>query len=383
MFAVSGWADGYSDAVCRLLANLSVPRKGLIGPWGHAYPHLGAPGPAIDFLRECLRWWDRWLKDVDSGVEADPMLRVWMQDSAAPTTSAGIRPGRWVAEPAWPSPRLVSTTFALEPLRLRAPDEPPPPDDEPLVLQSPLPLGLFAGKWCSYAVAPDVPHDQRQEDGGALVFDSEPLAEPLELFGCAQATILLSSDRPVAMIAARLSDVRSNGEVTRVTYGVLNLTHRDGSEAPEPLPPGRRYRVTVPLNGTAQTFPNGHRIRLARSTPYWPLAWPTPRKVRLTVHPAGSRLVLPVRPPRDGDDALRDLGEEWYRSVANDYGSIRGETRWTRSLARGTWRVRTEARTVLTSDAEAFYLRAELDAHEGDTCVYSRNWSQRIARDLA
>ena len=76
-------------------------------------------------------------------------------------------------------------------------------------------------------------------------------------------------------------------------------------------------------------------------------------------------------------------GEEWYRSVANDYGSVRGETRWTRSLARGTWRVRTETRTVLTSDAEAFYLRAELDAYEGDARVYSRNWSQRIARDLA
>ncbi|HKJ87155.1 MAG TPA: CocE/NonD family hydrolase, partial [Gammaproteobacteria bacterium] len=57
VFAVSGWADGYSNAVFRMLANLNVPRKGLIGPWSHKYPHLGKPGPAIGFLQEALRWW--------------------------------------------------------------------------------------------------------------------------------------------------------------------------------------------------------------------------------------------------------------------------------------------------------------------------------------
>lgn len=75
VLAVSGWADGYSNAVFRLLAGLSGPRKGLIGPWGHKYPHLGIPGPAIGFLQEALRWWDTWLKGRETGVMDEPMLR--------------------------------------------------------------------------------------------------------------------------------------------------------------------------------------------------------------------------------------------------------------------------------------------------------------------
>ena len=72
------------NAVFRLLTGLQAPCKGLIGPWSHRYPHDGMPGPAIGFLRECLRWWDRWLKDEDNGIDDDPALRAWMQDSIAP-----------------------------------------------------------------------------------------------------------------------------------------------------------------------------------------------------------------------------------------------------------------------------------------------------------
>ncbi|HKK29968.1 MAG TPA: CocE/NonD family hydrolase, partial [Alphaproteobacteria bacterium] len=103
VYAVSGWADGYSNAVFRLLANLEVPRRGLIGPWSHRYPHFGVPGPAIDFLRDMLRWWDQWLKGIETGVMKEPMLRAWMQESVPPTASYMHRPGRWVGEPAWPS----------------------------------------------------------------------------------------------------------------------------------------------------------------------------------------------------------------------------------------------------------------------------------------
>ena len=65
VYAIGGWADGYSNAVPRLLAGLTVPRKGLVGPWAHVYPHDGVPGPAIGFLQEALRWWDHWLKGMD------------------------------------------------------------------------------------------------------------------------------------------------------------------------------------------------------------------------------------------------------------------------------------------------------------------------------
>jgi len=61
VYAIGGWADAYTNAVPRLLQHLKVPRKGLIGPWAHAFPHLASPGPAIGFLQEALRWWDQWL----------------------------------------------------------------------------------------------------------------------------------------------------------------------------------------------------------------------------------------------------------------------------------------------------------------------------------
>ncbi len=435
VYAVSGWADGYSNAVFRLLANLPGPSKGLIGPWSHKYPHLGVPGPAIDFLGEMLRWWDHWLKGRDTGIMDEPALRVWMQDSVPPTTSYQERPGRWVAEERWPSSRIETRSFALTQHHLVPADQPVEAHEIPL--QSPLTVGLFAGKWCSYAAGPDLAHDQRQEDGGALVFQTAPLETGVEMLGAVTCELEVAVNRPVAMLALRLSDVQPDDKATRVTYGLLNLTHRNGSAAPEPLEPGRRYRVRVQLNEVAHAFPAGHRLRLSISTSYWPLAWPAPEPVRLTLFNQGSRLHLPVRPPRPEDSALRIFGAprgapplrttvletghhnwvvhrdlakdesvlevtndsgryriddidlevgsravERYSSVADDVDTVRGETLWERSLARGDWRIRTVTHTRLTSTPTHFEIAATLDAYEGDKRIFSRNWDERIERDL-
>ncbi|HSH42863.1 MAG TPA: CocE/NonD family hydrolase, partial [Arenicellales bacterium] len=279
VMAVSGWADGYSNAVFRMLANLGVPRKGLIGPWSHKYPHLGIPGPAIDFLGECLRWWDQWLAGRDTGVMDEPMLRVWMQDSVPPQPYYHHRPGRWVAEQSWPSDRIQYERRPLGPGMVAPPDA--ETEQKELTVRSPLNVGQFGGKWCSYADIPDLPHDQRSEDGGSLIFESEPLEEELEILGAPVVELDLASDQPVAQVAVRLSDMAPDDKATRVTYGLLNLTHRDSNETPQPLEPGRRYTVRVQLNDIAQKFPRGHRIRVGISTSYWPLAWPSPQPVRL------------------------------------------------------------------------------------------------------
>jgi uncharacterized protein len=437
VYAVSGWADGYSNAVFRLLANLDVPRKGLIGPWSHRYPHFGVPGPAIGFLQEMLRWWDRWLKGTDTGIMDEPMLRVWLQESARPATHYAHRPGRWVGEADWPSPNIREQVWHFAPDRLiETPDEAAPDES----IMSPLSVGLFAGKWCSYASGPDLAHDQREEDGGALVFESAPLAERLEIVGAPVLDLEVSADRPVAMIAARLSDVRPSDEATRVTYGLLNLTHRDGSESPAPLQPGKRYRIRLQLNGAAQAFPKGHRLRISLSTSYWPMAWPPPEPVRLTVHLANCHLTLPVRPTVAHED-LKDFGEpegarptartiidpgdhrwlvhrdlatdesvlevindggtwrlddidltvqakgwERYSTRGNDFDSVRGEVLWERGLKRGDWAIRTVTRTVLTATATDFVVDASLDAYEsdahGERRVFCKNWHEVIPRDL-
>ncbi|PMR67382.1 CocE/NonD family hydrolase [Halomonas heilongjiangensis] len=438
VYAVSGWADGYCNAVFRLLAGLEVPRKGLVGPWAHKYPHLGVPGPAIGFLQDALRWWDQWLKGIDTGIMEEPMLRVWMQESVPPSARYDVRPGRWVAEPTWPSPHIVPTSFRLTAGHDLLPEDDGEDDEASLDIRSPLSVGLFAGKWCSYNAPPDLPHDQRDEDGGSLIFQTPRLEAPLEICGQPLVELELAADQPVAMVALRLSDIAEDDKATRVSYGLLNLTHRDSDEDPEPLEPGRRYRVRVKLKHIAQQFAAGHAVRLALSTSYWPLAWPAPEPARVTIRPSRCRLILPVRAPRPAEEAalpsfgepegaaplaktlLQPTQETWQviRDLANDrttlevvndegryrlddigleiaarvterysyaygnYDSVSGWTEWRRSFKRGDWEVRTLTRTLMTSDADSFRLRATLDAWDGDTRIYARTWDETVPRDL-
>ncbi|MFP4514150.1 MAG: CocE/NonD family hydrolase, partial [Acidimicrobiales bacterium] len=431
VMAVSGWADGYTNTVFRLLEHLPGPRQGLIGPWSHLYPQEGVPGPAIGFLQEEVRWWDHWIKGIDRGVESDPMLRAWMQDSVPPISYYEMRPGRWIGEREWPSPEIEWQTLRLAPARLVDGSE--PVEEADATIQSPLTVGLFAGKWCSYSATPDLPHDQRQEDGGALTFDSAPLDHDMEILGSPVLTLDFTSNQPIAMVAVRLSDVAPDDKATRITYGLLNLTHRDGHEEPTPLEPGMRYRAEIPLNHVAQQFPAGHRLRVALSTSYWPLAWPPPEPVRLTVATHASSFALPVRPRRDHLDAtisfaapegapapaitqieptrhswrvIRDLATdestlevvkdegafridaidltlvdrvwEWCTSMGDDWNSPRSEIYSIRGIRRGDWSAETHTRTVVSCTATEFHVHAEIDAYDGDERVFSRDWSERI-----
>jgi putative CocE/NonD family hydrolase len=436
VLAVSGWADGYTNSVFRSLEQLEAPRQGLVGPWAHTYPHLGEPAPAIGFLQELVRWWDRWLKDVDNDVMDGPMLRAWMQETVPPRTAYGVRPGRWVNEPSWPSPHLRSSVHALARSRIAGPDE--SVETEELTVQSPLSVGQYAGKWCSYNLPPDLPYDQRHEDGGSLVFDTDPLTEQCEILGLPELDLDVAANRPVAMVAARLSDVAPDGRATRISYGLLNLTHRDSHAEPEPLVPGKRYQVRLQFNATGQSLPRGHRLRLALSTSYWPLAWPPPEPVRLSVFTGSSMLRLPIRPPRESGEVSQspfdepegaepipttqvqpgaerwtlshdlvcyesalevvkdhgvvrfddiDLevtkrGYERYSWVDDDFDSVRGETEWRIGFKRDGWETSTVTRTVLTSTATDFMLRAELDAYEGEQRIKSLNWDRTVPRDL-
>jgi len=432
VMAVSGWADGYTNSVFRLLANLDVPRQGLVGPWSHKYPHEGVPGPAIDFQGEMLHWWDRWLKGERNGVDDAPMLRAWVQSSVRPSSRYRFRPGRWVGEKVWPSDSVSVRSLRLEPGRLTESGRERPPAE--LTVQSPLSVGFFAGKWCSYAAGPDMPHDQREEDGGALVFDTGTLESELEIFGAPEVELDVASSQPNAMVAVRLSDVAEDGNATRTTFGLLNLNHFRGHEDPQPLEPGKRYKVRFKLNNLGHVFPAGHRLRLSISTSYWPMAWPPPEPTRLSLHTGGCRLMLPVRTPPGTNEAVefeqprpqptsrvepirigehrwivhRDLQtdesilevikdegryriedidleisddtREWYSYQVDDFGSPRGEVLCVRKLCREGWDIQTRTRTVLTADPDYFHLDAELDAYENKRRVFSRNWSRRIAR---
>ncbi|RAH39120.1 CocE/NonD family hydrolase [Halomonas sp. SL1] len=435
VFAVSGWADGYCRSVFRLMENLQGPKKGLVGPWAHRYPHLGEPGPAIGFLQEELRWWDQWLKGVDTGIMDEPPLQLYMQDSVAPAGWHAHRPGRWVAEPGWPSPHVTRTDFRLgADGRLSREAELP---HGSLSHRSPLDVGMGSGKWCGYSKPGDAPVDQRRDDGGSLCFETAPLEAPLEIAGDANLTLEFSVDRPVAQVAARLVDVAPDGRSNRVSFGVFNLNHRDGHEAPEVLVPGERYRATVPMKHVAQRFAEGHRLRLAISTSYFPLIWTPPEPVTLTLHTAGCHLELPLRAPSPLDETLTDFappvsappiakevheeadgfwritedaasgtmeihladggghftlkdndltiykqGYERYRLTHDDPASVGGEVEWEYRMERDDWSVRTHTHTQLTADKDDFIVKARMTAWEGDEVVHSEEWDERIPRHL-
>jgi len=435
VYAVSGWADGYSNAVFRLLDHLDVPRKGLIGPWSHAYPHIARPGPAIGFLQELLRWWDHWLKGIDTGIMDEPMVRTWMQEAVEPAPTYEHRPGRWVAEDSWPSDRITTRVLRLDAGGGLVEEAAASGGD--VTVASPLWVGRQAGKWCSYADGPDQPGDQRTDDSGSATFDTEPLSSRMEILGAPVVELILTSDRPVAQLAARLCSVDPAGRSTRVTYGVLNLTHRRSHAEPEPLEPGHPTRVTLRMNEIAQAFPPGHRIRLALSTSYWPLVWPAPEPATLRIDCRNSTLALSVRPARPEDDDLGDFGEpegaeppartimrepshEWhlhhhlgrdeyaleitddagrtrfddigleidvdtverYSAIGDQPTSARGEVTTRRTMGRDDWSVETVTTTALSSTRDCFVIDAELVASERGRQVLRRVWHEEIPRDL-
>jgi uncharacterized protein len=432
-----GWADLYRDTPFRLAQHLKVPHRVTVGPWGHLYPHEGVPAPAVGFLQESLRWWDHWLKGVDAGVMQEPPLNFYMMEGVRPETHLTARDGRWIAEQEWPSPNVEPWQLVLnaDGLAVRAAPE------AAVTLASPQSTGLAGGEWGSFAVPGDLPGDQREDEFGSLQFDTEPLLVRRELLGNTRVTLELAADQPDAFVAVRLIDVAADGAATCVARGFLNLTQAGGREAPRPLIPGKRYRVDVQLTGTAYAFASGHRVRIALSSAYWPILWPSPRKATLTVFTGASQVLLPVRRPvpdgsapvhpqpvqaaqgatttlrkgrversvtRDessgvvthrlfidggvfgdcGKFRLDDIGMEMahiyeriYSIHPDDPNSARATMIQTYELGRGDWQVRIECHATMASTPATFELSAWVEAYEGNTSICRRDWQSSIARD--
>lgn len=403
VLAVGGWADPYRDAVLRLVSNVQSPVKGIVGPWSHQYPDRGlAPGPSIGFLQETLRWWDRWLRDEDTGVEQDPALRAWINDGEAPATYYASRRGRWVGAEAWPSAATHRRVLPLATLRGGG--------DGPVVVRSPQHTGADAGRFFPFGNATDLPPDQRAEDGRSVCFDL-PVGKAFDLLGNVVVTLSVTSDEPRATLTVRLCDVAPDGSSTLVTRGVLNAAKRDGMDRNDPLVPGATASLPVQLVATGHRFAAGHRLRIAVSSSYWPWVWPHGTEATLTVDPTTSEVCLPVW-TRDTDDDVRfdeperstplaidrvapterlpqrtvthdvESGEwtldvdpgygggrvypdglvfsedarETYRIRSDDPNSAVAASRWSIGLAKPEWTARLETTSEVTADADAFHV---------------------------
>ncbi len=432
VFAVGGWADGYTNAVFRMLEHLPAFSKGVIGPWAHEYPEVAVPGPRIGFLQECVRWFDQWLKGKDTGILDEPRLTVWQQDSYEPNPSyPAKRAGRWVQEASWPSRNVSPRVLFLSGQRLG--DSPAAGADR--CIRPSASHGEHAGVWCPFGEDGDLPGDQRPEDAVSLTFDSAPLPERTEILGQPVVHLELSADQPQAQVVVRLCDVAPSGVSTLISYGVLNLTHRAGHEQPEPLVPGERCLIRVTLDAIGYSIPPGHRLRVAVAPNYWPRIWPSPVPATLTVHGGGqSRLDLPLRaapdveiepfgPPETSPvltvEKLRDPARSFkattdlasserrlvnesdtgmnllvaeglfFDSRSRDTHTVSGHdpaqasTRCERSITvgRGSLETRVETDSTLSSDRENFYLENSLLAFENGVPVFEKSWQKKVRRD--
>ena len=420
---VCGWADGYTNAAMRMARSLPESSRVLIGPWAHTYPHLAQPGPQAGFLQEAVKWWDRWLKGVKEQADP-PRLRLWLQESATPASSYARRDGQWLDFESWPSPSVSRETRYLHPGKL----ESKPPAKSVVEIESPLANAINGPEWLPHGVGPELPVDQREEDAGSLCFDSEVLQTDLLLCGAAELRLRLCSNAPGGIVSVRLVDLFEEGHAALVSYGLLNLAHRDGLDRPITPLAGEWYDVTLRLDEITQRIPAGHRLRVSVSTQAWPLVWPAAQNMKLQLQLAECALTLPLLDPEkvtelvsagpesaaipaalpmtwlrpvsrereierddatgyvsrvyvkdDGAYRIEEHGMEidargslGYRARGEDPLTAEAEYRYRLEHRRGDWNAGVECELWVSADAENFYVKGEYRALEDDHVVKRR-----------
>lgn len=432
VYAMSGWADNYRNTVFSLLENLSTPRKGLVGPWAHKYPNIAYPNPKIDYVSESVRWWDYWLKGIDTGIMDEPMLTYYMQDSVVPKSDYEYRPGQWISEPSWPSKRTQHHRFYLgDKALLNAAST----DELALSVKSPQTVGLNGGRLCvGIRLDMEQPSDQRADDAGSLCFDTQPLAEDFAIAGQVKAHLSIQSDKPTGQLAVRVCDVHPDGQVTRISVGLLNLTHRDSHEFAKPMTPNEQYDMVVPINHVAYKIPAGHRLRISISSAYWPLVWPAIDRPTISINTKNSHIDVPYRDelftefepapydiPMDFDgqtlrssDSQRmvhhdyktgivsletrdDFGRQYFNSCdsiidfkmdqtqsihPDDPLSATSTLNFDLTMGREGWWTALKSHYHMSCDENYFYIKATWQAFSEDEVIFEKTFDETIVRNL-
>lgn len=282
----------------------------LIGPWTHgtelAATRIGSremgPAAARDYDELVLRWSDRWVKEIDNGVDTEPAVSVYAMGA-----------GAWRTGDVWPPPAgervLYLDGHAVAGRRAGA-----------LAWAAPATAGTSS--FVSDAARPvRDPHDGAaggldfralSGDPGVLIFETTPLAEDLEVVGPIRAEIHLAVDQPDTDLWVKLLDVHPDGTAWNLMstgLDVIRASYRNRNAARELLQPGEVYRLDLDTLMTANRFLRGHRIRVAIMASFAPnMSWnlhtgelesdsARTARARITLHTGGayaSRLLLPV-----------------------------------------------------------------------------------------
>jgi putative CocE/NonD family hydrolase len=405
---IGGWLDGYIDGMLALLEKLNCPRRAVIGPWGHYRPATGVPSPTYDHFDLLARWFGHHLRGDDNGVMEMPALTAWIRTDPPYDAQASV--GYWLTYQNWPSP-VDTWEMTLGPR-------------SPRVWDGPQWVGSHAPAWDRAVIGSS---DPAPDDEASIVFESEPLARDLDVFGNPELGLVVASDQTVGLVAARLSAMSPDGRGFLICRGSRNLKFPEDLSTPVPVEPDLWRRVSFTLLAASARIPAGWRVRLSLSGADFPIAWPPGRGFQLAVDPSLSWLRLPILAPggevveippappapaaptvtppdevewevsrreartvfrksistqelQDGQLTYRS-DREWEISV-DDYqpASTALSSRVQLSLQRGDWRVGASGRVKITADNDWFYLEVGLEASEGVSVLFDRRWSERVER---
>lgn len=418
VLTMSGWADGYTNAVFRLMRHLNVPKKGIIGPWAHEFPDVAIPGPQFGYLQEVVAWLDKWMEPNDHLDHKDEFL-VYVQDSVEPQTSYDYREGKWLD--------LLKEDIKSKDIFSSMTQE--------ITLKNNQQHGLYSGVFCPFGQEGDLPDDQTIDNALACSFMVETYGETLNIIGQPVAKLHVKSDCEYGNIHVRISDVHSNGKKTLITKGQLNLNHYKSHETPEKLPINEYINAEVPLDVIGYQIPAGHKIEVSISPTYWPQIWPSKEVANIKVDLEYSQLILPLVDQfeeiqldyplsetaqplekiihREGSRTrditkrlttneweLRDYSDEGLRTLKEShitYGtenlnvytikeddplSAKVQCDWKVIVKDDDIDTEVETFSTMTCDEDYYYLYNKVVAYnKGEQC-FSKTWKKRIERDF-
>ena len=426
-YLIGGLLDGYRDSIPRMLENMKIPLKAEIGPYNHAWPDDGSPGPNYEWRHEAVRWWDQWLKGKNTRVIDDPRLSVFLRDAHPPDATLAVTPGRWITED-WPIPGTTIKTYYPAENKQLSTDVGKPAAESLRYVPT---FGINTGLWWG-----EPTDDMRVDDAGSLVFDSVPLDQGFEVVGFPQVRLRVSADAPTAHWVARLEDVLPDGTVSLVAGALVPGAQRDSRLQPEALVPGTAYDLAFEMHFTTWTFKPGHRIRLSVSNALFPMIWPTPyhmttkvfygvenTRIELPVIPPKERPAPNFRPPepREERSDARDIESEawpqglweWRRDLGKGIVSVewRGKSSWeikgrryhateqnfyetneknpaqSRFLGKDSDRIELPGRNIylltnveIRSDEKNFYVTLIRQIFENDKLIRRREWRETVPR---
>lgn len=268
-YLIGGLLDGYRDFAIDVSQTSKAPVIVEIGPWNHAWPEYGVPGPNYEWRQKALRWWDYWLKGIDNGILDEPRWTVFMRSGHPPATDLDSVPGYWRCNNQ--SPLNSSTPQRLYPQTVQLLGKTPSAGQTAQSLRYRAGAGMAAGGWWGEQTG-----NMAADDAHSLVYDSAPLTEAIEIMGMPQVQLRVAADAPFYQWTVRLEDVAPDGQVSLVSGAIINPSQRFSRLEPTALIPGEPTMLATSIHFTTWRFKPGHRIRLAVANAQFPMIWPSP-----------------------------------------------------------------------------------------------------------